>query len=262
MASIASRNETLDPVAAYDRIAPDYARISSERQPYLDAVERLVIARIPRGRRSLLDVGGGNGSRAARIAAAAGLNETVLLEPSARMRQGCPPDATVWAMRAEDLGSREGSFDVITCLWNVLGHVSPAASRVEVLRQFARLISPKGRIFIDVNHRYNARHYGALKTAARFLRDLGSRAGANGDVRVAWTVGGEPCATIGHVFTHREFAGLCQAAGLRIEARFVIDYASGERRRWSFAGNLTYILRRSPPEEPGRLQRSPHQSAG
>jgi SAM-dependent methyltransferase len=235
--------ELLDPVAAYDRIAPVYARLAQQRQAYLDSVDRFVIAEIPPASRSLLDVGAGDGARAWRIAAAAGLPDLTLLEPSSVMRRGCPRQATIWATRAEDLQRRQGSFDVITCLWNVLGHV-PVAARIQLLRQFARLLSAKGRIFIDLNHRYNARHYGALATAARFLRDFVSPGETNGDVTVTWDIEGRRVSTTGHVFTHREFLALSQAAGLIVEKRFVVDYASGQLRRWSWAGNLLYVLRR------------------
>jgi len=234
----------LDPVAAYDRIAPVYARLAEQRRAYLDAADRLVVAEIPPGSRSLLDVGAGDGARAARIAGAAGLRDITLLEPSARMRSYCPAQATIWAMRAEDLRSRHGSFDIVTCLWNVIGHILPSGARIEALRQFARLVSPEGKVFIDVNHRYNARHYGALATAMRFLRDRRSLPGSHGDVRVAWDIAGHSCATTGHVFTHREFTALSRAAGLSIEKRFVIDYASGQIRRRSFEGHLLYVLHR------------------
>ncbi|MGC9946171.1 MAG: methyltransferase domain-containing protein [Bryobacteraceae bacterium] len=237
----------LDPVAAYDRIAPVYARLANQRRAYLEAVERLVVAETPPGSRSLLDVGAGDGARAARIAAAAGLPDLNLLEPSESMRSRCPAQCAIWAMRAEDLHCRQGSFDIVTCLWNVLGHIFPAAARIDVLRQFARLVSPPGKIFIDVNHRYNARHYGILATAIRCLRDRVSPAGSHGDVRVVWDIEGQRCATTGHVFTHAEFTALSRAAGLSIENRFVIDYASGELRRRSFAGNLLYVLRRPMP---------------
>lgn len=233
----------LDPVAAYGAIAPVYARLAEQRRAYLDAIERLVTAEIPRGSRSLLDVGAGDGARAARIASAAGVEHLTLLEPSARMRSYCPAHATLWAMRAEDLAAQQGSFDAITCLWNVLGHILPATARAEVLRQFARLVSPRGKVFVDVNHRYNARHYGALATAGRFLRDRFSASGSHGDVRVTWNIDGHLCATTGHVFTHPEFAALCRAAGLRIEKRFIVDYATGELQRWIFAGHLLYVLR-------------------
>jgi hypothetical protein len=45
------------------------------------------------------------------------------------------------------------------------------------------------------------------------------------------------------VFTASEFAELCRVAGVAIEQRFVVDYATGTVRRWSFQGHLLYVLR-------------------
>ena len=232
-----------DPVAAYDRIAASFPRLSEQRRAYLDRVERLVISAIPAHSRSLLDIGAGEGSRACRIAQAAGLEQTVLLEPSAPMRKSWPAGVVEWAIRAEDLRERQGQFDAITCLWNVLGHIFPEAARCEVLRQSKRLLAPGGRIFIDVNHRYNLRHYGLMRTALRFLRDHIWPDRRGGDVVVTWETDRGPCQTRGHVFTGGEFSRLCRTAGLTIERRYVVDYATGAVRKCSFAGNLLYVLR-------------------
>ena len=233
----------LDPVAAYDRIGPVFASIAEKRRSYLDSVDRLVISGIPSGSRSMLDVGAGDGARARRIAQARDIAELVLLEPSLAMRGKVCSDAKLLAIRAEELHLVEAEFDAITCLWNVLGHIFPAVARLEVLHQFARLISPHGRIFIDVLHRYNLRHYGAIPTALRFLRDHLRWKDTNGDVVIAWDVDEVRCTTRGHVFTHKEFRSLAQAAGLNVETRFVVDYATGERQPCSIAGHLLYVLR-------------------
>jgi 2-polyprenyl-3-methyl-5-hydroxy-6-metoxy-1,4-benzoquinol methylase len=227
-----------DPVEAYGLIAPEFARLAEQRRPYLDSIDRLVVSEMPPDARSLLDVGAGDGARARRIARDRGIAELVLLEPSRAMQGSGYADAKVWTMRAEELRSVQAEFDVVTCLWNVLGHVFPAAARIEALRQFGRLASPNGKIFVDVNHRYNASRYGALPTALRFLRDRMFPNERNGDVRVSW----DRCTTIGHVFTDKEFCALCLAAGLRIKKRFVVDYNTGEPCRWSFEGNLLYVL--------------------
>ncbi|MGP0070561.1 MAG: class I SAM-dependent methyltransferase [Bryobacteraceae bacterium] len=231
----------LDPVAAYDRIGPVFARISEKRKSYLDTIDRLVISEIPPGSRSMLDVGAGDGRRARGIAQARDIREFVLVEPSVAMQGNNGSDAKRRTMRAEELHLVEGEFDVITCLWNVLGHIFPSDARQEVLRQFARLASPRGRIFVDVHHRYNARQYGAIPTALRFLHDRLRWNETHGDVVVAWDVENVRCTTRGHVFIHREFRSLAQA-GLNIENRFVVDYATGERRRWSVEGHLLYVL--------------------
>ena len=233
----------LEPVAAYDRIAPEFARFSDTRRLYLDRIDQLILDNIPQGARSLLDVGAGDGVRALRIGRAANLHRLVLLEPSAAMRSYWPCDVEAWAMRAEELSGMAGEFEVITCLWNVLGHIFPSATRTEVLRQFARLLSRRGIVFLDVNHRYNARHYGLLPTAFRFIRDRLAPSERNGDVVAMWQVAGNCCSTAGHVFTQSEFKRISAAAGLQIEKRIVVDYATGKSRRFSFNGNLLYLLR-------------------
>lgn len=239
----AAHADPYDPIAAYDRIAPMFERLAEQRRMYLDRVDQIVTSHIPPGSRSLLDVGAGDGRRARRIAEARDLTEIVLLEPSQGMQSRSPSPDAFRTLRAEQLNSLDGPFDVIVCLWNVLGHIFPHASRVEAMRQFARLASPRGRIFVDVNHRYNAAHYGAVRTALRFLRDQLDPGEKNGDVVATWNVGGVPCSARGHVFTHREFQSMARASGLTIEKRLVIDYATGQTRRWSLQGNLLYVLR-------------------
>ena len=238
--------EMQDAVAAYDRVAPEFARISDARRAYLDAIEQLVIANIPAGARALLDVGAGDGTRTLRIVRAVGLKNFVLLEPSAGMRSRWAPEIRGWPIRAEELSGRDEQFDVITCLWNVLGHVFPATGRAEVLRQCGRLLSPDGLLFIDVNHRYNARHYGLAATLVRMMRDWFLPGERNGDVTARWDVGGEYCATKGHVFTDSEFRRMVDLAGLTVRKFFAVDYGSGEVRRSKFRGSLLYILQRLP----------------
>jgi len=241
----------LDPVVAYDQIGPVFARIAEQRRSYLDSIDHLVISQIPRGSRSMLDVGAGDGGRARRIAQARDIADLVLVEPSVAMHGNTlgnqASDAKLRTMRAEELHLIDGKFDVVICLWNVLGHIFPAANRLEVLRQFARLVSPQGGIFVDVHHRYNVRHYGAIPTAFRFLHDRLKWKDTSGDIVIAWDVEDVRCITRGHVFTDREFRTLAQEAALNIENRFVVDYATGERRQWSIEGHLLYVLRRTAP---------------
>ncbi len=255
-----------DPVAAYDRLAAHYAGLIRKREAYLRGVEREVISRILAGSGSLLDVGAGDGSRALRIAARMGIKRIVLVEPSKEMAARAAEHAEVWPVRAEDLsrdaaenhractpGTDEGvrphtgieKFDVITCLWNVLGHVPTAEKRRRTLTGIARLLAPQGRLFLDVTHRYNLRSYGVLATSARWMHDLFLSDENNGDVLATWDTAG--ISTYGHVFTDGEIRRLAEAAGLDLEKRLVIDYDDGRVRRFAFQGNLLYIFRRSSP---------------
>ena len=257
-----------DPVAAYDRLAAHYSNLSRRRELYLRGIEQEIISRVPKSSRSLLDVGAGDGTRALRIASQAGIKRTVLVEPSQEMAGRSEGRSEVWPIRAEDLsivedqthrarrpgtaedgcrqptlsGTIPESFDVITCLWNVLGHVPTAEKRLRALAAMTRLMAPQGRFFLDVNHRYNSR-YGILPTTARWIHDLFSPSENSGDVLTHWSDAG--ISTFGHVFTHREVRRLADAAGLDLEERLVVDYEDGRLRRFAFQGNLLYIFRRS-----------------
>jgi 2-polyprenyl-3-methyl-5-hydroxy-6-metoxy-1,4-benzoquinol methylase len=228
----------LDPIAAYDYIAPQFARLSAFRRAYLDQVEQQIVAAFPKSALALLDVGAGDGSRAQKIAQACGISRLVLVEPSAAMRGLGIPGAEAWSMRAEDLHAVDSQFDAITCLWNVLGHIHPAAARVAVLRQFARLLSREGLVFIDLNHRYNAAEYGVVPTVLRVLWDRIRPDDRNGDVEAIW----DGCVTRGHVFTDREFRALAQDAGLEVRKRIVIHYRTGQLQHFDCLGNLLYVL--------------------
>jgi SAM-dependent methyltransferase len=235
-----------DPVLAYDRLAPNYAELAQRRWLYLAGVEREILVRIPKGSHSLLDIGAGNGRRALRIASKADVSRIVLLEPSEEMLRVRPDGVGVWRCRAEDLSDRSSSekFDLITCLWNVLGHIKTTQLRMQALSHVATVLSEKGKFFMDVNHRYNARSYGVLPTAVRRLRDFLFPGEENGDVAVGWNVGAERINTYGHVFTDREVVQLAHSGGLNLEERVAIDYDNGRVVRSPFKGNLLYVFRR------------------
>jgi SAM-dependent methyltransferase len=234
-----------DPVVAYERVAAHYANLSQARELYLRSVENIIVGHIPTGSQSLLDIGAGDGVRASRIAHGSGITRIVLVEPSAEMVRDATGNAEIWHVRAENLSTTSEKFDVITCLWNVLGHIQPCGKRVDALGSIAHLLSPYGRFFLDVNHRYNLRSYGIAPTVGRFIYDQISPADRNGDVLAKWDLGDSRVSTCGHVFTCAEIVRLARSAGLELEERFVVDYEDGKLRRLSVLGNLLYTFRRS-----------------
>jgi len=235
-----------DPVLAYDRLSQTYRELARRREPYLIAVEREILERVPAASKSLLDIGAGNGSRASRIASQAGISRIVLVEPSEKMIGQTSNGAETWRTRAEALGARSSDekFDVITCLWNVLGHIRGTAHRTKALGAAHSLLSDRGKLFLDVTHRYNVRSYGLVPTALRLLHDFLVRREENGDVVACWNIGESRIGTYGHVFAHREIMHLALTCGLKVEERVVIDYENGQVRRNAFQGNLLYVLRR------------------
>jgi 2-polyprenyl-3-methyl-5-hydroxy-6-metoxy-1,4-benzoquinol methylase len=192
----------------------------------------------------LLDVGSGDGFRAARLASALSLSRLVLSDPSEKMADCCRRQhaASVWPAAAEDLPDAGERFDVVTCLWNVLGLVADSAQRVAALRKMGSLLSAQGQLFLDVNNRYNARAYGWLPVFGRAIYDLLRPSDLNGDVSFSWQVGERLIHSSGHVFRPAEMSGLIESAGLKVVRRYVVDYRTGERRRFVFEGQLLYEL--------------------
>jgi SAM-dependent methyltransferase len=262
-----------DPVKAYSRLAPHYQDLSRGRERYLCSVEKIIVSRVPPNSTSLLDIGAGDGRRTLRIARDGGIQRVVVVEPSPEMASPVEGSAETWKIRAEDLGAyiahagalrnqqnnteNSASFDVVTCLWNVLGHVRGFENRVRAMRAMGDHLAPDGKCFLDVNHRYNFRSYGAIASAARFIRDSAFYKESNADVIPTWDLGARSISTHGHAFTDREVRQLASAAGLIVEDRIVVDYDSGKIRRFAFEGNLLYVFRRSSRIDSSR---APHTS--
>jgi SAM-dependent methyltransferase len=234
----------------YDRFAKYFRAYSEARAAYIGAVDAIVIGDIAAHARSMLDVGSGDGVRAARIARARGLTTLVLAEPSAAMVAACyRQNATeIWAVAAEELPDTGLRFDVITCLWNVLGHVSSRTRRVRALRRMRSLLAETGSVFLDVSNRYNAREYGWTPTLGRILYDLVFPATTNGDAAMTWSIEGAPIPAHTHFFTPQELRELILEAGLRIARMHVVDYRTGDAKRFFFEGQLLWQL--TPDADP------------
>ncbi len=237
--SRAQQPAILAPIAAYDAFAPYYGSYSETRRRYLHKVEEIVI-RDTCGARSLLDVGAGDGSRALRIAAAAMIRRLVLLEPSPEMRARCVQTCECWPCGPLEIPDECPPFDVITCLWNVLGHMLGTEQKILALARLKKFLAAGGAMFLDVTHRYNAAAYGWGKTLLRAAGDLLIRSDDRRDVIVNWRAGERMIRTYGHAFTHAEMKRLFCSAGLRIQRRWVIHYESGHECRLPLFGNLLY----------------------
>jgi len=167
------------------------------------------------------------------------------MEPSAGMRAQCPPGVEVWPCSALEIPDSGLQFEVITCLWNVLGHIEGPQQRVSALIQFRKMLAPHGMVFLDVSHRYNAESYGWSMTFLRMAGDFFLRSEKRGDVAVAWKAGEQVIRTSGHVFTHREIKRHVRSAGLKILKRWIISYETGRESKLPLRGHLLYQLARA-----------------
>ncbi len=233
----------MDSSKIYDALAPHYREYSAKKTAYLAAVDRFVVGNVPVGAKSLLDVGAGDGVRGMDIARRCGIGQVVLSDPSsemiARCRQLCPEE--VWQCTAENLPETTLRFDVILCLWNVLGHLSGRDARVEALLRIRQLLAPGGTIFFDVNNRHNASGYGWLEVAKRKLIDAVAFDERRGDAVFDWNVGGRAFPAMGHLFTPAEIKGIVLKSGLRIEKNVAVHYTTGNISRSSMGGQLLFM---------------------
>ena len=226
----------------YDALAPHYRDYARQKAAYLDAVDRFIVEHAPAGRRALLDVGAGDGVRGMALARCLGAVRVVLAEPSREMAARCRElgaDA-VWETPAEALPQSELRFDVVLCLWNVLGHMGGRAGRLAALQAMRRLLAPGGALFLDVNNRHNAAAYGSLRVLARRCADFLRPDERRGDAAYEWRIGGLTLPGMGHLFTPAEIEAMIRESGLEIRGRVAVDYATGRYSPSPFRGQLLY----------------------
>jgi SAM-dependent methyltransferase len=169
----------------------------------------------------------------------------VLVEPTPAMAALCREfdAAEVWTCEAEALPADAGPFDVVLCLWNVLGHVDGHARRVEALRRMGASLASGGRLVADVHNRYNAATAGRMAVARRLWRDWRAPAEGNGDVEFTWQVEGQSLPARGHLFSPAEVRALCADAGLSVERVAYVDYVTG-RTAGAWTGQLAFMATR------------------
>lgn len=238
---------TADAAELYDALAPDYREYAAKREAYFAGVDAFIREHVPSSARRLLDVGSGDGVRAMAVARACAFETVVLSDVSAAMVERCralaPTD--VWHTSAQALPDGVAGFDVITCLWNVLGHVPGRAERLAALGRMRALLASGGRMFLDVQNRHNAAAYGWGRVLVRVALDRLWPDERRGDTSFDWKVGGRTVRGHGHLFTPSEISGLLQQAGWRVAERIAIDYATGQRSQSPLRGQLVFACEAS-----------------
>lgn len=229
----------------YDQMAPHYRAYAEQKTTYIQAVDKTILEHITPHAQSMLDVGAGDGVRALNLAQAAGIQNLVLLEPSSEMVNLCSalPVAAIWHGTADSLpDSYTPAFNLITCLWNVMGHMPDRDARVRALRKMAALLAPGGKIMLDVNNRHNTAAYGKYTVLGRRILDAIRPDERRGNVSFSWNINGLNIPANGHLFTPAEMRTLFQKAGLRLTKSFAIDYKSGARTTDLTKGQMFFIL--------------------
>lgn len=230
----------------YSRFADTYQDYSRAREVYLRSVDAYIQSDSLNAR-NLIDVGAGDGRRGKRISDMLGIKLPTLLDNSEgmiRILELIPGVRVLGADISHPNFSHGETYQAVVCLWNVLGHMS-LQGRGTTLKNLSRLVSDDGSIYIDVNNRYNAAHYGIWPALKNVLKDLFALGKRRGDFTFGVETADGGLFTEVHIFSPFEIEKLFKKAGLKVVERRIIDYRTGKRRRAFWNGQLMYKLKKA-----------------
>jgi len=205
----------------------DIRGFSLERAEYLDAIDKEII-RLSSQNCTILDIGSGDGSRIKKIAEKLN-SEVTTLDVSPIMSNLCR-DLGFKAYCGDIVDfSLDEKFDVITCLWSVLGYVSDIPS---ALNRMSSMLSQNGSIFVDVNVRYNFSEYGLSNCSKNMLYDF-----LKINYSKKFPVKNSDCSV--YLFDYWELDKMFLDRGLKFQ-KFYLNYKTG-RKASLFTGQLLYV---------------------
>jgi len=229
----------------YDAFAPQYREYSQSRNSYLAAIDELLLGGFRGKVRRVLDYGAGDGVRGARLFKGLGAERLVQADVSEEMLKLCREQgaaAEYWNVSSDQWKKTPERFDLILCLWNVLGHIRPFAERQKVLADLRTVAAPGARLCFDVNNRHYV-GYGKWTSLSRRLLDFVWPDYSRGDTRFMWKIGNAQFPAQGHLFIMAELRELIGTTGWTIEDWRAVDYATGRVSSNHCQGQLFFILR-------------------
>ena len=221
----------------YSETADHYEKIRSKQYLYNKTVDSIIIDSVKDQIKNILDVGAGNGKRGIYIKEKLNASEILLLEESKEMVKNIKRTAVV-DVKVESILDyhSDRKFDLIICLWNVLGHIDDKTNRVIALKKMKSSLSDKGVIFIDFNNRMNVKHYGFKNFIRNSIRTLFTKDSGWFNLEL------HGIKTKVYVHNFSEMTELIKNAGLNIRFMKSIDYSTGEIHKSRFKGQLLFCL--------------------
>ncbi|MFH1049244.1 MAG: methyltransferase domain-containing protein [Patescibacteria group bacterium] len=230
----------------YDKFAQSYSEYSKQKAIYLSAVNKYIIANADKKASNLIDIGCGDGFRVKNIAASLKIKNIFLLDNSVAMLSLCNKlhNAEIIPQDISDKNfNLNKKFDIVLCLWNVVGHIIEPDARKRALKNIYKMMNNDSVLYIDVNNRYNIISYGLVSVIKNIIMDLFFFAHMTGDFDLRIEKEGYFISTKVHIFNPFEIEKIFKEAGLKIIDRKIIDYSTGEQKFSIFSGQLVYKLK-------------------
>lgn len=219
----------------YSNISKDYLAISQERENYLNTVNQLIISNAPTRTQAYLDIGAGDGMRSRLIKSKINANKTILIDNCPEMFED---EGDIKFINSDILEfTTDLKFDVVTCLWNVMGHVGDKRQREQAFHNIAKLLREGGKFFIDVNNRYNINAYSFKNVVTNVCKDV-----LHIPHRGYFSIGKGEDATQVYIHHPFELERLAKSCGLKLIEKTYINYSSGIIESKFYKGQVFYIF--------------------
>lgn len=229
----------------YNKYALFYSKYSKVKKVYLNSVDNLIIHNV-KDKLSMLDIGSANGIRAMKLAEKLKIKDLTLIDNSPQMHKlylSKFNDSYLADISKENIFIKR-KYDVITCLWNVLGHIDDEKSVRVALNNIKILLNNNGLIFIDVNNRYNYKNYGLRNVSRNIIKDIFRYSWRNGNFSLKVKYGKNEIKGNVHIFNPIEFILLLKSVGIRINKLYFIDYNKGLVSKNPFKGQMFFVLQK------------------
>lgn len=222
----------------YDSIANSYSEQSNKRLSYLNAVDDLVVDKMKSySNLNYLDIGSGDGRRALKIARKLNLSKLSLLDDSTGMLKLLDDNkVTIHKVSFFDFIINE-KYDLITCLWNVLGHFPTKKHRLEFFSKVEKLLSKNGILLFDVNNRYNIYYYGFENVMNNLVNDR-----SNNEDTGWFPLRNENNATKVYIHNPFDIGEYLKNTSLKLIDTLFVNYETGKLEKTFFEGQLFYII--------------------
>lgn len=233
----------------YDNFAPYFRSYSHKKSSYIKTVDKLILSNLPDQRGYIADVGSGDGVRGVYLFRKIKGDKLLMIDNSQNMvklaERHKRKNIEIKKLDISKQLSREfkGKFDIVLCLWNVLGHIPSNKKRLQTLQNIKMMLKEDGKAFVDISNRYNVKHYGLNKVMYNISRDILHPSYTNGDFSYKIPIDDEiELDSTCHFFNPFEIRDLIKKAGFVIEKEFSINYSNGNIQRTFFEGHLFYTL--------------------
>ncbi|MFA4827373.1 MAG: class I SAM-dependent methyltransferase [Candidatus Shapirobacteria bacterium] len=236
----------LNSQAIYDEFAPFYRKYSKEKKEYIDTIDKIISDYcVKKTIIKMIDLGCGDGVRGKSLAQKIKPEVIKMVDNSEKMIERAKKLCGVKIAEGDFSEKRwreKDRYEVVICLWNVLGHISSYKKRLWALKNIRSVLAEEGVAFVDLSNRYNVKYYGWSKVWKNIKEDLKRPSYKNGNFKYLIDVGLKKIPSVCHFFNPWEMEKMIREAGLKIKKRYFINYENGKIEKYFWSGHIFSIL--------------------